>query len=116
MRPPVLAPTSRRTWGLLALLSLTFAAAYVMQINEWNQNAHYALVRAIADGTPITDQTRHEIGDPASNPSGDDSPSAYVLAAVLLISAAVLSVAPLSGSRPTASFSRKDVAPHATTR
>jgi hypothetical protein len=63
MQPAAIAPISRRTWGLVALLSLAFAAAYLMQINGWNQNAHYALVRAFADGTPIIDQTRHEIGD-----------------------------------------------------
>lgn len=28
----------------------------------WNQNSHYALVRALADGTPKIDRTRHETG------------------------------------------------------
>jgi hypothetical protein len=57
------APISRRASGMLALLLLTLAAAYPMQINGWNQNAHYALVRALADGTPTIDRSRHEIGD-----------------------------------------------------
>ena len=34
-----------------------------MQVNAWNQNAHYALVRALANGTPTIDRSRHEIGD-----------------------------------------------------
>jgi hypothetical protein len=48
---------------LLALASLAFASAYPMQVNGWNQNAHYALVRALADGTPRIDESRREIGD-----------------------------------------------------
>ena len=28
----------------------------------WNQGAHYALVRALADGTPTIDRTRFEVG------------------------------------------------------
>jgi hypothetical protein len=28
----------------------------------WNQGAHYALVRALADGTPRIDRTQHEVG------------------------------------------------------
>jgi hypothetical protein len=63
MQLPHVASISRRTWGVLALLAVVFAAAYPMQINGWNQNAHYALVRAFADGTPVIDRTRHEIGD-----------------------------------------------------
>ena len=34
-----------------------------MQVNGWNQNAHYALVLALADGTPSIDETRHRMGD-----------------------------------------------------
>jgi hypothetical protein len=48
---------------LVALASLTFASAYPMQVNGWNQNAHYALVRALADGTPRIDASRHEVGE-----------------------------------------------------
>jgi hypothetical protein len=62
MQPPVMrsAPV---LWGLLAVLAVALAAAYPMQVNGWNQNAHYALVRALAQGTPAIDRTRHEIGD-----------------------------------------------------
>ena len=38
-----------------------------MQVNGFNQNAHYALVRALADGTTVIDKTRHEIGDLSTN-------------------------------------------------
>lgn len=48
---------------LITFLALAFASAYLMQVNGWNQNAHYALIRALADGTPRIDVSRHEIGD-----------------------------------------------------
>jgi hypothetical protein len=53
----------RRLSGPLALLALAVAAAYPMQINGWNQTSHYALVRALADGTPTIDKSRGEVGD-----------------------------------------------------
>src|SRR5918999_1237589 len=52
----------RRAWPL-ALVALALAFAWPMQVNGWNQNAHYALVRALADGNPWIDRTRHEIGE-----------------------------------------------------
>ena len=48
---------------VLVFAAAAFAFAYPMQVNAWNQNAHYALVRALADGTPTIDQSRTEIGD-----------------------------------------------------
>jgi hypothetical protein len=56
-------PTRRRRWTIVAFAAFAVAAAYPMQVNGWNQNAHYALVRALAQGTPTIDKTRHEIGD-----------------------------------------------------
>lgn len=51
-------------WGTLAVVTVGLAFAYPMQVNGWNQNAHYALVRAIAvHGTPWVDRSRYEIGD-----------------------------------------------------
>ena len=47
----------------VVFIAAAFAFAYPMQVNAWNQNAHYALVRALADGTPTIDESRHEIGD-----------------------------------------------------
>jgi hypothetical protein len=55
----------RYAWPV-AVLALAFVLAYPMQVNGWNQNAHYALVRALADGTPRIDRTLHEIGDLAT--------------------------------------------------
>lgn len=52
-----------RRLTLVALASLAFASAYPMQVNGWNQNAHYALVRALADGTPRIDVSRTEVGE-----------------------------------------------------
>jgi hypothetical protein len=49
--------------ALLAVAAFAFMAAYPMQVNGWNQNAHYALVRAVSQGTLTIDETRTEIGD-----------------------------------------------------
>ena len=54
---------TRRRWTVLAFVAFAVAAAYPMQVNGWNQNAHYALVRALAHGTPTIDESRTEIGD-----------------------------------------------------
>ncbi len=52
----------RRRFGLLSLVLLAFAFAWPMQGTGFNQNAHYALVRALADGTARLDETRGEVG------------------------------------------------------
>jgi hypothetical protein len=51
-----------RSLGLGAILSLVLAYAALVQGPGWNQNSHYALVRALADGTPRIDRTRYETG------------------------------------------------------
>jgi len=40
------------------------AVAYLMMApgGGWNEYAHYALIRALATGTPTIDKTRHEVG------------------------------------------------------
>jgi hypothetical protein len=48
--------------GLGAILSLGLAYAALAQGPGWNQNSHYALVRALAQGTPVIDRTRYETG------------------------------------------------------
>ena len=52
-----------RRAGLLALVACAFAFAWPSQNPGFNQNSHYALVRALADGTQRIDRTRHEVGD-----------------------------------------------------
>jgi hypothetical protein len=48
----------------LAFAALAFAFAWPMQVNGFNQNAHYALVRALGVyGTAHIDKTRGQIGD-----------------------------------------------------
>jgi hypothetical protein len=47
----------------LALVCLGLAYASVAQGIGWNQLAHYSLVRALADGTPVIDKYRDETGD-----------------------------------------------------
>ena len=55
--------TRKRRWTIVAFAAFAVAAVFPMQVNGWNQNAHYALVRALAQGTPTIDKTRTEIGD-----------------------------------------------------
>jgi len=55
--------TRRRRFGLLAILALAFATALLVQPFGYNQGAHYALVRALADGTPRIDAYRDFSGD-----------------------------------------------------
>jgi hypothetical protein len=47
---------------MLALLGIVLAFASLQQGGGFEQNSHYALVRALADGTPRIDRTRGEVG------------------------------------------------------
>jgi hypothetical protein len=52
------------TRWLIALAALAAVFAWPMQVTGYNQNAHYALVRALAvHGTPSIDESRGEIGE-----------------------------------------------------
>lgn len=53
---------SRRS-SLIAIGLVALAAAWPQQGPDFNQNSHYALVRALADGTPRIDRTRREVGE-----------------------------------------------------
>jgi hypothetical protein len=48
----------RRRWSIVALGALVFAYAFLIQPTGDNQKAHYALVRALADGRPYVDEVR----------------------------------------------------------
>jgi hypothetical protein len=48
----------RRRWSIVALGALIFAYAFLIQPTGDNQKAHYALVRALADGRPNVDEVR----------------------------------------------------------
>jgi hypothetical protein len=56
---------TRGRLGLVALAALALAYASLPQGIGWNQNASYALVRALAHGTAIVDPYRDESGDVA---------------------------------------------------
>jgi len=51
-----------RTLTLQAIAALTVAYLMLAPGGGWNTDAHYALIRALADGTPTIDATRHEVG------------------------------------------------------
>ena len=54
---------ARRRRGLLAIAALGIAYAVVMQPTGWAQTSHYALVRALANGTPRIDAYHWETRD-----------------------------------------------------
>jgi hypothetical protein len=56
---------AQRRRGLLAILVLGLAYALVMQPLGWAQTSHYALVRALSDGTPKIDKYHWETRDKA---------------------------------------------------
>jgi hypothetical protein len=51
--------------GIAAIVSLGFAWAVVMHASGWNQNAHFAQVRALAHGQAQIDRWQWETGDKA---------------------------------------------------
>jgi hypothetical protein len=56
----------RRTqlWATVSIAAAAFAYAWVLQgVGGYPQNSQYALVRALAAGTPNIDRTRHEVGE-----------------------------------------------------
>jgi 4-amino-4-deoxy-L-arabinose transferase-like glycosyltransferase len=52
--------------GLGAIVSLVLAYAVLVQGGGWNQNSHYALIRAFDAGTAVIDRTRYETGVPVT--------------------------------------------------
>jgi hypothetical protein len=48
---------------VLSIVALAAGMAWLQQVPDYNQNSHYALVRALASGTPKVDRTLGEIGE-----------------------------------------------------
>lgn len=63
------AAVARRRWsyGAVAIAALVTAFAWPLQGGLENEKSHYALVRALADGTPWIDETLYETGDYVTN-------------------------------------------------
>ena len=56
--------SATRRWTLVGLAAVAFAFAYPMQVNGYNQTAHYALIRSLAiHHVPNIDRSRGEVGD-----------------------------------------------------
>jgi hypothetical protein len=53
----------RRTLGVAALAAVALAYAWPIQVTGDNQNAHYALTKALTRGVPYVDDTIGETGD-----------------------------------------------------
>ena len=52
-----------RSIAVVAVVALAAAMAWPVRNDGWTQSAHYALVRALADGTPRIDEYVSETGD-----------------------------------------------------
>jgi hypothetical protein len=52
----------RANAAILAIAAIGCVYLIPVQYLGWNQGAHYALVRALANGTPYVDRTRFEVG------------------------------------------------------
>ena len=52
----------RANAAILAIAAVGCIYVIPVQYLGWNQGAHYALVRALANGTPYVDKTRFEVG------------------------------------------------------
>lgn len=50
--------SDRSVWAFVAIASLAFAFGFLVQPTGDNQKAHYALVRALAEGRPTVDEVR----------------------------------------------------------
>ena len=53
----------RSTFGVLSIVALATGMAWLQQVPDYNQNSHYALVRALGTGTPRVDRALTEIGE-----------------------------------------------------
>jgi hypothetical protein len=58
-----------RRAGFLAILALLASYAYMAQGGNWNQAAHYALVKSLAEGTPYIDKNVSSVGAQRPPPS-----------------------------------------------
>jgi hypothetical protein len=92
-----------RPSGLLALACVAFAYAWPMQVTGDNQNAHYALVKALARGVPYIDETLRETGDLQSHDVIEVGGHVYTVKAPGLAIAAqpAYALARLAGMRTT---------------
>lgn len=52
-----------KRWSIAAVVCVVAAYAFLMQGGGASQNSHYAQIKALAAGTAIIDETRHEVGD-----------------------------------------------------
>jgi hypothetical protein len=101
-RPPA---SVRRRLGaaVVALAAVAFTFAYPMQVNGYNQNAHYAFIRALADGKPYVDKAIGEIGEVSTRDTSEFEGHTYATKApgLALVSLPAFAVVKATGMRTT---------------
>ena len=87
----------------MAVAALAFAFAYPMQVNGYNQNAHYAFIRALADGKPYVDKALGEIGEVSTRDISEFEGHLYATKApgLALVSLPAFAVIKATGMRTT---------------
>ena len=87
----------------VAVAALAFAFAYPMQVNGYNQNAHYAFVRALYDGKPYVDKALGEIGEVSTRDISEFEGHTYATKApgMALVTLPVFAVVEATGMRTT---------------
>jgi 4-amino-4-deoxy-L-arabinose transferase-like glycosyltransferase len=101
-RPPA-SVRRRLSAAVVALAAVAFTLAYPMQVNGYNQNAHYAFVRALADGKPYVDQALGEIGEVSTRDTSRFEGHTYATKApgLALVSLPAFAVVEATGMRTT---------------
>jgi hypothetical protein len=101
-RPPASA-RRRLIATVVAVAALAFAFAYPMQVNGYNQNAHYAFIRALADGKPFVDKALGEIGEVSTRDTSRFEGHTYATKApgLALVSLPAFAVIEATGMRTT---------------
>jgi len=87
----------------VAVAALAFAFAYPMQVNGYNQNAHYAFTRALADGKPYVDKALGEIGEVSTRDVSEFEGHVYATKApgLALVTLPAFAVVEATGMRTT---------------
>jgi hypothetical protein len=101
-RPPA-SVRRRLSAAVVALAAVAFTFAYPMQVNGYNQNAHYAFIRALADGKPYVDKALGEIGEVSTRDTSEFKGHTYATKApgLALVSLPAFAVVEAVGMRTT---------------
>lgn len=90
-------------WGVLVVLALAAAFAWPIQVQGFNQNAHYALVKALSNGQPYIEEVIGEVGELSTGDTATFEGHLYAVKApgLAIVSLPAYLAAEASGMRTT---------------